>query len=338
MAVAPTRSGVRHEVYHPPREATSTTGQPTQRRDALALGSTRVPTRTARRPVREDLSRALDKPFHIRVLESAQARLAAPHYARAADEPRSLIREALTVAGDFHVSGGQVHVTLNAREADSSTSLSVQNCRGGSSHVQQAPDLNTTNLDTVVTHPRSAGVNDILAGGLASASVENDLALPRHLVSYSVAPHAKGDDSLASKQKVINVLFSEWSKLSQSGRSDHAHSAPGLHEIEVPLSPPSSLFGRAPESQLRSPQLVFPWSAFVVASLSIAVFSASLALLMAMGSNTVILLFILAASGFLAASSFGFLFLVRQKVKGNVAQGYWRAQLKGVAKTAGSAN
>ena len=49
--------------------------------------------------------------------ESALARLAAPHYARAADEARSLIREALTVAGDLYLSGGRVHVTLNALSA-----------------------------------------------------------------------------------------------------------------------------------------------------------------------------------------------------------------------------
>ena len=47
----------------------------------------------------------------------ALARLAAPHYARAADEARSLIREALTVAGDLHLPGGRVHVTLNALSA-----------------------------------------------------------------------------------------------------------------------------------------------------------------------------------------------------------------------------
>ena len=49
--------------------------------------------------------------------ESALARLAAPHYARAAHEARSLIREALTVAGDLYLSGGRVHVTLNALSA-----------------------------------------------------------------------------------------------------------------------------------------------------------------------------------------------------------------------------
>jgi hypothetical protein len=49
--------------------------------------------------------------------ESALARLAAPHYARAHDEARSLIREALTTAGDIHLDHGRIHVTLNPLSA-----------------------------------------------------------------------------------------------------------------------------------------------------------------------------------------------------------------------------
>ena len=49
--------------------------------------------------------------------ESALARLVAPHYARANDEARSLIREALTTAGDLHVADGQLHITLNPLSA-----------------------------------------------------------------------------------------------------------------------------------------------------------------------------------------------------------------------------
>jgi transposase-like protein len=49
--------------------------------------------------------------------ESALARLVAPHYARAHDEARSLIREALSCAGDLHIDHGHIHVTLNALSA-----------------------------------------------------------------------------------------------------------------------------------------------------------------------------------------------------------------------------
>jgi hypothetical protein len=49
--------------------------------------------------------------------ESALARTVAPHYARAHDEARSLIREALTSAGDLHVAKGTIHVTLNPLSA-----------------------------------------------------------------------------------------------------------------------------------------------------------------------------------------------------------------------------
>ena len=49
--------------------------------------------------------------------ESALARLVAPHYARANDEARSLIREALTAAGDLHIADGQIHVALNPLSA-----------------------------------------------------------------------------------------------------------------------------------------------------------------------------------------------------------------------------
>ena len=49
--------------------------------------------------------------------ESALARLIAPHYARANDEARSLIREALTCAGDLHIADGHIHISLNPLSA-----------------------------------------------------------------------------------------------------------------------------------------------------------------------------------------------------------------------------
>ena len=49
--------------------------------------------------------------------ESALARLLAPHYARAADEARSLLREAFTLPGDLQIVDGRLHVTLNPASA-----------------------------------------------------------------------------------------------------------------------------------------------------------------------------------------------------------------------------
>ncbi len=49
--------------------------------------------------------------------ETSLARLLAPHYARAADEARSLLREAFTLAGDLQIVDGHLHVTLNPASA-----------------------------------------------------------------------------------------------------------------------------------------------------------------------------------------------------------------------------
>jgi hypothetical protein len=52
-----------------------------------------------------------------------------PHYARAAHEARSLMREALTVAGDLHVTDGRVHTTLNALSAPRRTRALAAICQ-----------------------------------------------------------------------------------------------------------------------------------------------------------------------------------------------------------------
>ncbi|HEX2064614.1 MAG TPA: helix-turn-helix domain-containing protein [Acidimicrobiales bacterium] len=49
--------------------------------------------------------------------ESALARLLAPHYARADDEARSLLREIFASPADMEVSGGELHVRINALSA-----------------------------------------------------------------------------------------------------------------------------------------------------------------------------------------------------------------------------
>jgi len=61
--------------------------------------------------------------------ESALARLVAPHYARANDEARSLIREALTTAGDLHIADGKLHVQLNPLSAPRRTRALAAICQ-----------------------------------------------------------------------------------------------------------------------------------------------------------------------------------------------------------------
>ena len=49
--------------------------------------------------------------------ETSLARLLSPHYARAADEARSLLREAFTLPGDLQIIQDRLHVTLNPASA-----------------------------------------------------------------------------------------------------------------------------------------------------------------------------------------------------------------------------
>jgi len=49
--------------------------------------------------------------------ESALARLLRPHYPRAEDEGRALLREAFTLTGDLQISGDTLHVRLDTASA-----------------------------------------------------------------------------------------------------------------------------------------------------------------------------------------------------------------------------
>ena len=49
--------------------------------------------------------------------ESTLARMLRPHYSRADDEARALIREAFTLSGDLHITGDTLHVRLNPATA-----------------------------------------------------------------------------------------------------------------------------------------------------------------------------------------------------------------------------
>ena len=61
--------------------------------------------------------------------ESALARLLAPHYARAEDEARSLLREAFGAPGDLEVVGGELHVRLDPLSAPRRTAAIARLCQ-----------------------------------------------------------------------------------------------------------------------------------------------------------------------------------------------------------------
>jgi prepilin-type processing-associated H-X9-DG protein len=85
--------------------------------------------------------------------ESALARLAAPHYARANDEARSLIREALTTAGDIHLADGQIHVTLNPLSAPRRTRALAAICELLNDTRTHYPGTDLVLSYTVKPHP-----------------------------------------------------------------------------------------------------------------------------------------------------------------------------------------
>src|SRR5659263_3364 len=49
--------------------------------------------------------------------ESTLARMLRPHYSRADDEARALLREAFTLSGDLHITGDTLHVRLDPAAA-----------------------------------------------------------------------------------------------------------------------------------------------------------------------------------------------------------------------------
>ena len=88
--------------------------------------------------------------------ESALARLTAPHYARANDEARSLIREALTTAGDLHIADGHIHVTLNPLSAPRRTRALAAICELLNDTETVYPGTNHVLHYSVKPHPGAA--------------------------------------------------------------------------------------------------------------------------------------------------------------------------------------
>ena len=85
--------------------------------------------------------------------ESALARLLAPHYARAHDEARSLVREALTTAGDLHIADGRIHVTLNPLSAPRRTRALAAICETLNDTETVYPGTDLIMNYTVKPHP-----------------------------------------------------------------------------------------------------------------------------------------------------------------------------------------
>jgi hypothetical protein len=85
--------------------------------------------------------------------ESALARLIAPHYARANDEARSLIREALTCAGDLHLTNGKIHVKLNPLSAPRRTRALAAMCELLNDTQTVYPGTDLVLAYTVKPHP-----------------------------------------------------------------------------------------------------------------------------------------------------------------------------------------
>ena len=61
--------------------------------------------------------------------KSALARLLRPHYGRAEDEARSLLREAFASSADFKVVGRELHVRLEALSAPKRTRAIASLCQ-----------------------------------------------------------------------------------------------------------------------------------------------------------------------------------------------------------------
>ena len=93
--------------------------------DQAAAGSRITPSHLPLRQVRPD-ARLLDEQrklitHAIRITaynaETTLMRMLRPHYARAEDEARALLREAMTLSGDLHITGDTLHVTLDPATA-----------------------------------------------------------------------------------------------------------------------------------------------------------------------------------------------------------------------------
>jgi len=85
--------------------------------------------------------------------ESALARLVAPHYRRANDEARTLLREAFRTPADLQIIGDHLHVTLNPLSAPRRTRAIAGLCQELTATRTLYPGTNLTLVYTTKTHP-----------------------------------------------------------------------------------------------------------------------------------------------------------------------------------------
>ncbi len=125
--------------------------------DALAAVAKAIPAKAPLGEVRPDAMRLSPerKRIHdaIRMAtynaESALARLLAPHYARADDEARTLLREAFRAPADLEIVGDHLHVRLAPLSAPRRTRAIAALCAGAHHHQHPLPRNQT--------HPRLLG-------------------------------------------------------------------------------------------------------------------------------------------------------------------------------------
>src|SRR5659263_528802 len=76
--------------------------------------------------------------------ESTLARMLRPHYSRADDEARALIREAFTLSGDLHITGDTLHVRLDPATAPRRSRALHALCQQLTETGTRYPDTNLT--------------------------------------------------------------------------------------------------------------------------------------------------------------------------------------------------
>ena len=91
--------------------------------------------------------------------ESALARLLAPHYARAKDEARDVIREAISSSGSVRVTKTHLHVTLNPLSTPRRTRAIASLCDELNATKTTYPGTGLTLHYTTKTHPSVARTN-----------------------------------------------------------------------------------------------------------------------------------------------------------------------------------
>jgi len=76
--------------------------------------------------------------------ESTLARMLRPHYSRADDEARALLREAFTLSGDLHITGDTLHVRLDPATAPRRSRALRALCQQLTETGTRYPDTNLT--------------------------------------------------------------------------------------------------------------------------------------------------------------------------------------------------